>query len=1241
MAARIRRTLAAVAAVTLAIAVPMASATATHGRVRADAPPPAAALAESNRPASCSQAASDPNAGDGEKVSTLGTFPWPARPRGVAPMDYAAYDHTGHTAIPTRPANWSDSGADWKLTSARTSDQTVRNNPQELCGVEGNSVDKAWETTTGRPTTVIAVTDSGIEWCRTSVVDKIYLNRGALPPPEDAQGHTKAWLERHGQTFADSDPYDLNDDGVFNVLDYANDPRVAKPYFCATFISPEDLIRTFGTAGGRYYYGNHPQSPAGFTEAIAGWNFLDNNNDPYDDVHYDHGSGEAADSTGAADAAGSGPGTCPNCMVLPIRVGESFIAESDNFAEGVMFAVDSGASVIQEALGTYDITTVTQQAINYATAHGVPVVASAADEEAEHHNLPGYLPHTIVVNSVTESDNASGVPLQEPQSYLHLNGCTNYGANIAVSVESSSCSSEATGKTGGIVGLAESAAIDAVGRHVLSDYPGLRTVAGAKVPLSVNEIQQLVTMSADDVDFQTAAPPFGPPDNYAEVSPYPTTRYPTQPGYDMYTGYGRIDAASIVQRISRGDIPPEASLDGQWFQTFSTHQTVTVRGLTAAVRAKSYRWVLEAGVGTQPEPGAWHRLASGSGEGGVAGRRHGVLARVAMSRIAALFPSGSSFTGGPTTSNGQPDIDKFSFTFRLVVTDDKGRVGMDRRTDYLHDDPTLLAGFPKHFGASVDSDPTLAPIGPNYTNALIVATTDGVVHAYLPDGKELPGWPVHTDAVPVHRGEAAYTSGAVTSVPHGAIVGAIAVGDLHDASGRDPDVVVTDFTGHVYAWNAKGQLLTGFPTAVWPAYGGPTARDQNNRLQRAFLAGPALAPLEGGRQLDVVAAAMDRHVYAWHPDGSPVAGWPKLLIDPSKVAAIDPITNRITFKSSSNVDQGSPLVDTPAIGALSGSGLPDVVVGADEEYRETPNVSVATPDVYALGEAPLLSTGNSRVYALNAKGQILPGWPVPIEDLDEGLLPDVGDGTTGSPALADISGNGSLDVGIATSVGPPYLLKPDGTSALGTGPDGKAIVGSATLTGAGSGAQLPTIAVEGMPILAPLGTGTSGISMVVPAATLGKALDVALSDSQGLNNNDVGAWNTTTGFMQPEYPAVVNDLQFIVSPIAADVAGAGSGPYVIEGTANGDLRAYNGLGQEAPGFPKFDGGWMVNAPSFGSFGSLGHQVLAAGTREGNLYVWTTPTTACAASGPWPREHHDLFNTSNLNAPDVMPPARCG
>src|SRR5579884_3676853 len=172
-----------------------------------------------HRPSSCSVPRTDPNTGSGTSTPT-GTFPWPPVPAGTNPEVAAATDHTPRQFPPLRPANWSTQGNNWKQTSARTSDLRVAMNPQELCGVMGNSVDTAWQTTTGRPTTVIAVVDSGIEWCSAGIVDKIYLNRDALPLPENAQGRTKPELEHSGVTFSDADPYDLNDSGVFNVAQY-------------------------------------------------------------------------------------------------------------------------------------------------------------------------------------------------------------------------------------------------------------------------------------------------------------------------------------------------------------------------------------------------------------------------------------------------------------------------------------------------------------------------------------------------------------------------------------------------------------------------------------------------------------------------------------------------------------------------------------------------------------------------------------------------------------------------------------------------------------------------------------------------------------------------------------------------------------------------------------------------------------------------------------------------------------
>ena len=86
------------------------------------------------------------------------------------------------------------------------------------------------------------------------------------------------------------------------------------------------------------------------------------------------------------------------------------------------------------------------------------MIASAADEAAEHHNLPGSMPDTIVVNSVTKYSSLTS----SPPSYLQLNGCTNFGTRIVLSVPSSSCSSEATGKSAGVAGLIYSAAEDAL-----------------------------------------------------------------------------------------------------------------------------------------------------------------------------------------------------------------------------------------------------------------------------------------------------------------------------------------------------------------------------------------------------------------------------------------------------------------------------------------------------------------------------------------------------------------------------------------------------------------------------------------------------------------------------------------------------------------------------------------------------------------------------------------------------------
>src|SRR5437763_3922686 len=311
-------------------------------------------------------------------------------------------------------------------------------------------------------------------------------------------------------------------------------------------LDPEDLIKT--VSDGVDQDGN------GYTDDIAGWDFYENDNDPADDVHYDHGTGEARDSSAEIELHTT---QCPNCMVEPLRVGDSFIADINEFAQAAIYATDNGVSVIQEALGTLNHTAFGQAAVDYAYQHGVVVVASEADESAGHHNYPAALNHTMVVNSVTPAD-----PGMEPRTFLAFNGCTNFGGYTWLSVESSSCSSDATGQSSGMAGLLYSAARNAVDLGVMQPASD-----GAGRPLSAAEAKQLLRIAADDLDFSTprcgtspdGTEGCGPPNNFATTLPG-SQRFITTAGWDQISGWGRLNIDAAVRLIAAGKIPPEADV---------------------------------------------------------------------------------------------------------------------------------------------------------------------------------------------------------------------------------------------------------------------------------------------------------------------------------------------------------------------------------------------------------------------------------------------------------------------------------------------------------------------------------------------------------------------------------------------------------------------------------------------------------------------------------------------------------
>jgi hypothetical protein len=1184
------------------------------------------------------------------------TFPAPGR--GEDPYDYTRlHIRNGACSGPEAatadlPARF-DCRRDWKLSDYAPKpgdpdyDPLVATNPQEFHGVRGPGTNRAWEITTGRPDTVIAVLDSGIRWYDRALTRKVALNPGELPVPCRAAPCPSLRP-------ADWRAYDTNRDGVFDVDDYAGDPRVADRNGNG-FPDPQDLILAF--SDGR------DDDDNGYPDDIAGWDFFQRDNDPADDTDYGHGTGEAKDSAGDIAEVVT---QCPNCRFFPLRVGNSFIADINHFAEAVIYAVDNGASVVQEALGTLNNSAFGQAAVDYAWTHGVLVVASAADEEAGHHNFPAALARTMVVNSVTGPVTGPGdVPVQRPASYLALNGCTNFGGYIWVAVASTSCSSDATGQASGIAGLLYSAARNAIAQGVIA---ARSDTAGR--PLSAAEAKQLFRLAADDIDFSTPKPP-GPPNNFATTLPL-TRRYTTTAGWDQITGWGRINSRRLVELVNAGRIPPEAEITAPgWWAPLPASGRLVIEGRAAAPRAERFTWEVAWAPGVQPPPwpaaDRWVTAARGASRRPVQGR----LATIDLAEVRRAI-EGAPPPYTPADDPTSPDLpERDAFRVRLIVRvgNDPATVAIDQRQFFARTDPDVVPGWPRQLRADGAGSPAFADLDGDGRTELILADGNGLVHAFRRDGTELPGWPVHTGAIPLPAGgRNAFTTGSVSRSWYAPVLlGAPTVADL-DGDGR-PEVAVADIEGALWVWDHRGRLRQGFPVHPDPRFsrvpgcqerGAAPAcdefsphpvRDKLNWVDFSFSTQPAAGDLDPRSPgLELVIGAHDGHVYAWHADGRPVSGWPVLLRDPAKVAAVDPVTHRITYRQGANARYGREVLVGVSLGDVTGDGRPEVAAVVNEQYVEPPNISVLSMPTSPL-LAQIAEGGNTRVYLLHPDGTRHPGvervpnlgdnayvsgWPVPVWMLKTELLPVVGAGSNGPAVFADVDGDGTPELAVASIATPPYLLRADGRSVYGNGPDGRPLTMAASAPGAGSAAtDFPSVASLGGGVFGRLAGPGSPLAFAMGATGLRRLLDVVLPDQQLGAEDHVAAWDARTGQYVPGFPALMNDLMFFNTPAVGDVDGDGLAE-VVQGSAVYDLRAYGLAGRVPSGWPKFTGGWVVGTPAFGDIDGDGLTEIAAVTREGWLWLWRTAGRACQPV-EWPRYQHDLHNSGNY-ATDATPPA---
>lgn len=154
------------------------------------------------------------------------------------------------------------------------------------------------------------------------------------------------------------------------------------------------------------------------TDFTSGWDFVNNDGDPSDDNgHGSHICGTVAQST--HNLIGTA-GIAYACTIMPVKVlDQDAEGTYDDIADGIYYAVDNGAHVINLSLTGSASSTALEDAVNYAWNHGVLVVCAAGGDGTDIPMYPAACVNAVAVSATNYLD--------------QITAYSNYGPHIDIS----------------------------------------------------------------------------------------------------------------------------------------------------------------------------------------------------------------------------------------------------------------------------------------------------------------------------------------------------------------------------------------------------------------------------------------------------------------------------------------------------------------------------------------------------------------------------------------------------------------------------------------------------------------------------------------------------------------------------------------------------------------------------------------------------------------------------------------
>jgi subtilisin family serine protease len=250
---------------------------------------------------------------------------------------------------------------------------------------------------------------------------------------------------------------------------------------------------------------------------VPGQNFTDSPGGALDTTDR-HGHGTHVAGTVAADAGSAVEGVAYGATIMPVKVlADAGYGYSDWIANGIIWAADNGADIINMSLGSTYSSSVEASAIAYARSRGVTVIAAAGNDNASTPFYPAAHTGVVAVSAVGQNKAKASF--------------SNYGSFVDVAAPGVSILS--TLSTGG---LGYMSGTSMASPHVA----GVAALVEAAAPgLTPAQVEQAITASSTDLGAK---------------------------GRDNVFGHGLVDAQRAVQAANSleatGTLTPGAPVMG-------------------------------------------------------------------------------------------------------------------------------------------------------------------------------------------------------------------------------------------------------------------------------------------------------------------------------------------------------------------------------------------------------------------------------------------------------------------------------------------------------------------------------------------------------------------------------------------------------------------------------------------------------------------------------------------------------